>query len=73
MLVDPKMVDEALETNVSQAPRESLRNRELFDEDFKSESDKQVLEEEEYESDKVQIMEVCEEEYKKMWFYFWVI
>ncbi|CAH1417090.1 unnamed protein product [Lactuca virosa] len=60
--VDPKTVDEALETNVSQAPRESPKTRELFDEDFESESEEQVLEEDEYESDGVQIMEVCGED-----------
>ncbi|CAH1441575.1 unnamed protein product [Lactuca virosa] len=62
--VDPKTVDEALATDVSQAPRESPRTRELLDEDFesKSESEEQVWEEEEYKSDGVQIMEVCGEE-----------
>ncbi|CAH1443591.1 unnamed protein product [Lactuca virosa] len=58
--VDLKMVDDALATDVSQAPRESPRTKELLDEDFESESEseEQVLEEEEYESDGVQIMEV---------------
>ncbi|CAH1451464.1 unnamed protein product [Lactuca virosa] len=62
--VDPKTVDEALATDVSQAPRESPRTRELLDEDFESESEieEQVLEEEEYESDGVQIMKVCGED-----------
>nr|KAJ0214895.1 hypothetical protein LSAT_V11C300151660 [Lactuca sativa] len=60
--VDPKTVDEALETDVSQAPRESPKTRELFDEDFESESEEQVLEEDKYESDEVQIMEVCGED-----------
>ncbi|KAL7612819.1 hypothetical protein Lser_V15G05718 [Lactuca serriola] len=53
--------DEALATDVSQAPRESPKMRELFNEDFESESEEQVLEEDEYESDGVQIMEVCGE------------
>ncbi|CAI9263893.1 unnamed protein product [Lactuca saligna] len=60
--VDPKTVDETLETDVSQAPRESPKTSELFDEDFESESEDQVLEEYEYESDGVQIMEVCGED-----------
>ncbi|CAH1413962.1 unnamed protein product [Lactuca virosa] len=62
--VDPKMVDEALATDVIQAPRESSRTRELLDEDFESEneSEEQVLEEEEYDSDGVQIMELCGED-----------
>ncbi|XP_023759888.1 uncharacterized protein LOC111908296 [Lactuca sativa] len=62
--VHPKMVDEALATDVSQAPQESTRTRELLNEDFESESEseKQVLEEEEYESDGVQITEVCGED-----------
>ncbi|CAI9262388.1 unnamed protein product [Lactuca saligna] len=60
--VDPKTVDKALESDVSQAPRESPKTRELFDEDFKSESEEHVLEEGEYESDGVQIMEVCGED-----------
>ncbi|CAH1419480.1 unnamed protein product [Lactuca virosa] len=60
--VDPKTVDEALATDVSQAPRESPRTRELLDEDFESESEEQVLEEDKYESDVVQIMEVCGED-----------
>ncbi|CAH1453601.1 unnamed protein product [Lactuca virosa] len=51
--VDPKTIDEALATDVSQAPRESPKTRELFDEDFESESEEQVLEEDEYESDKL--------------------
>ncbi|XP_023735705.1 uncharacterized protein LOC111883608 [Lactuca sativa] len=60
--VDPKTVDEALATDVSQAPRESPKTRDLFDEDFESKSEEQVLEEDEYESDGVQIMEVCGED-----------
>ncbi|CAH1417111.1 unnamed protein product [Lactuca virosa] len=60
--VDSQTVDEALATDVSQAPRESPRMRELLDEDFESESKEKVLEEDEYESDGVQIMEVCGED-----------
>nr|KAJ0186945.1 hypothetical protein LSAT_V11C900459240 [Lactuca sativa] len=60
--VDPKTVYEALVTDVSQAPQESPKTRELFDEDFESESEEQVLEEDEYESDGVQIMEVSGED-----------
>ncbi|CAI9279721.1 unnamed protein product [Lactuca saligna] len=62
--VDPKTGDEALATDVSQAPREIPRTKELLDDDFESESEseEQVLEEEEYESDGVQIMEVCGED-----------
>ncbi|CAI9280156.1 unnamed protein product [Lactuca saligna] len=59
--VDPKMVDETLETDVSQEPRECPKTRQLFDKDLESESEDQVLEEDEYESDGVQIMEVCAE------------
>nr|KAJ0190165.1 hypothetical protein LSAT_V11C800433650 [Lactuca sativa] len=60
--VDPKMVNEDLGTDDNQAPRESPRTRELSDEDFESECEEQVLEEDEYESDGVQIMEVCGED-----------
>nr|KAJ0214004.1 hypothetical protein LSAT_V11C400196660 [Lactuca sativa] len=60
--VDPKTVDEALATAVSQAPRESQKTRELFVENFESKSEEQVLEQDEYESDGVQIMEVCGED-----------
>ena len=37
-------VDEALATDVSQTPQESPKTRELFNEDFESESEEQVLE-----------------------------
>nr|KAJ0203449.1 hypothetical protein LSAT_V11C500279590 [Lactuca sativa] len=60
--VDPKTVNEDLGTDDNQAPRESPRTRELYDEDFESEYEEQVLEEGEYESDGVQIMEVCGED-----------
>ncbi|XP_023747074.1 uncharacterized protein LOC111895205 [Lactuca sativa] len=54
---DPETVNEALATDDSEAPRESSRMRELFDEDFESESEEEVLEEDEYKFDGVQIME----------------
>ncbi|CAI9284671.1 unnamed protein product [Lactuca saligna] len=60
--VDPKTVNEDLGIDDNQAPRESPRTRELSDVDFESESEEQVLEEDEYESDGVKIMEVCEED-----------
>ncbi|CAI9278330.1 unnamed protein product [Lactuca saligna] len=60
--VDPKTVNEDLGTDDNQAPRESPRTRELSDEDFESECEEQVFEEDEYESDGVQIMEVCGED-----------
>ncbi|CAH1421342.1 unnamed protein product [Lactuca virosa] len=53
--------EKALATDVSQAPQESPKTRELFNEDFESESEEQVLEEDEYESDGAQIVEVCGE------------
>ncbi|CAI9284357.1 unnamed protein product [Lactuca saligna] len=59
---DPETVNEALATDDSEAPQESSRMRELSDEDFESESEEEVLEEDEYESDGVQIMEVCGED-----------
>ena len=55
------IVDDALATDVSQVPQESPKTRELFNEAFESESEEQVLEEDEYESDGIQIMEVCGE------------
>ncbi|CAI9287415.1 unnamed protein product [Lactuca saligna] len=58
----PETVNEALATDDIEAPRESLRMWELSDEDFESESEEEVLEEDEYESDGVQIMEVCGED-----------
>nr|KAJ0192106.1 hypothetical protein LSAT_V11C800397070 [Lactuca sativa] len=60
--VYPKTVDEVLETDVSQAPRESLKTRELFDKDFEFESAEQVLEEDKYDLDGVQIMELYGED-----------
>ncbi|CAH1427638.1 unnamed protein product [Lactuca virosa] len=59
--VDPKSImesaNEALGTNDNQAPRQNSTTRELFDEDFESENEKQVFEEGEYELDGVQILE----------------
>ena len=60
--VDPEMVNEDLGTDDNQAPRESQIARELSDEDFESECEEKVLEEDEYESNGVQIMEVCGED-----------
>ncbi|CAH1443704.1 unnamed protein product [Lactuca virosa] len=63
--VDPESVmeaiDEALETNDNQVPRKSSTTRELYDEDFKSENEEQVFEEDEYESDGVKIVEELED------------
>ncbi|CAI9261482.1 unnamed protein product [Lactuca saligna] len=55
--VDPKTVNKDLGIDDNQAPRESPRTREPSDGDFKSESEEQVLEEDEYEFDEVQILE----------------
>ncbi|CAH1427290.1 unnamed protein product [Lactuca virosa] len=59
--VDPESVmeaiDEALKTNDNQVPRKSSTTRELYDEDFESENEEQVFEEDEYESDGVKIVE----------------
>ncbi|CAH1421395.1 unnamed protein product [Lactuca virosa] len=60
--VDPETVNQDLGTDDNQAPRESPRTGELSDEDFESECEEKVLEEDEYESDGVQIMEVCGED-----------
>ncbi|CAI9290226.1 unnamed protein product [Lactuca saligna] len=60
-MIPRPQIDEALATNVTQAPRESPKTRELFNEDFEFESEEQVLEEDEYDLDGVQIMEVCGE------------
>nr|KAJ0221475.1 hypothetical protein LSAT_V11C200051850 [Lactuca sativa] len=68
--VDPEMVNEDLGTIDYQAPRESPRTSELYDEDFKSWSEEKMLEEDEYESDEVQIMEVCGEDYEIICFIF---
>ncbi|PWA96007.1 hypothetical protein CTI12_AA029710 [Artemisia annua] len=56
-------VGEAMETDEYPQPRQSSRTatqtapRELFDDDFKSESEEEVYEEGEYESDGMNIME----------------
>nr|KAJ0217699.1 hypothetical protein LSAT_V11C300109300 [Lactuca sativa] len=59
--VDPESImesiDEALGTNDNQASCQNSTTRELFDEDFESESEERVFEEGEYESDGVQILE----------------
>ncbi|CAI9283954.1 unnamed protein product [Lactuca saligna] len=60
--LDPETVNEDLGTNDNQAPRESPRRRELSDENFESECEEEMLEEDKYESDGVQIMEVCGED-----------
>ncbi|CAH1437378.1 unnamed protein product [Lactuca virosa] len=52
-----ELIDEALGTNDNQESRQNSTTRELFDEDFKSESEEQVFEEGEYESYGVQILE----------------
>ncbi|CAH1432877.1 unnamed protein product [Lactuca virosa] len=63
--VDPESVmeaiDEALKTNDNQVPRKSSTTRELYDEDFESENEEQVFEEDEYESDGVKIAEELED------------
>ncbi|CAH1431958.1 unnamed protein product [Lactuca virosa] len=63
--VDPESVmeaiDEALATNDNQVPRKSSTTRELYDEDFESENEEQVFEEDEYESDGVKIVEELED------------
>ncbi|CAI9301632.1 unnamed protein product [Lactuca saligna] len=59
--VDPESnmesIGEALGTNDNQVSHQNSTTRELFDEDFESESEEQVFEEGEYESDGVQILE----------------
>ncbi|CAH1446146.1 unnamed protein product [Lactuca virosa] len=63
--VDPESVmeeiDEARGTNNNQVRRKSSTPRELFDEDFKSDNEEQMFEEDEYESDGVQIVEELED------------
>ncbi|CAH1426074.1 unnamed protein product [Lactuca virosa] len=63
--VDPESVmeaiDETLGTNNNQVPRKSSTPRELFDEDFESDNEEQLFEEDEYESDGVQIVEELED------------
>ncbi|XP_023741997.1 uncharacterized protein LOC111890071 [Lactuca sativa] len=63
--VDPEPVmetiDEALKTNDNQVPCKSSTTRELYDEDFESENEEQVFEEDEYESDGVKIVEELED------------
>ncbi|CAH1427692.1 unnamed protein product [Lactuca virosa] len=63
--VDPETVmeaiDEALGTNNNQVPRKSSTLRELFDEDFKSDNEEQMFEEDEYDSGGVKIVEEIED------------
>ncbi|XP_023761629.1 uncharacterized protein LOC111910069 [Lactuca sativa] len=63
--VDPESVmeaiDEALGTNNNQVPRKSSTPRELFDEDFESDNEEQMFEEDEYELDGVKIVEELED------------
>ncbi|CAI9274424.1 unnamed protein product [Lactuca saligna] len=54
-------IDEALGTNNNQVPRKSSTPRELFDEDFDSDNEEQMFEEDEYESDGVKIVEELED------------
>ncbi|XP_023770370.1 uncharacterized protein LOC111918993 [Lactuca sativa] len=63
--VDPESlmeaIDEALGTNNNQVPHKSSTPRELFDEDFESDNEEQMFEEDEYESDGVKIVEELED------------
>ncbi|CAI9265748.1 unnamed protein product [Lactuca saligna] len=63
--VDPESVmeaiDEALGTNNNQVTRKSSTPRELFDEDFESDNEEQMFEEDEYELDGVKIVEELED------------
>ncbi|CAI9288924.1 unnamed protein product [Lactuca saligna] len=63
--VDPEPVmekiDEALKTNNNQVPRKSSTTTKLYNEDFESENDEQVFEEDEYESNGVKIVEELED------------
>ncbi|CAH1413871.1 unnamed protein product [Lactuca virosa] len=54
-------IDEALGNNNNQVPCKSSTPRELFDEDFESDNEEQMFEEDEYESDGVQIVEELED------------
>nr|KAJ0192639.1 hypothetical protein LSAT_V11C800420980 [Lactuca sativa] len=63
--VDPKSmmeaIDETLGTNNNQVPCKSSTPRELFDEDFESNNEEQMFEEDEYESPGGQIVEELED------------
>ncbi|XP_023731318.1 uncharacterized protein LOC111879069 [Lactuca sativa] len=63
--VDPESLmeatNEALGTNNNQVPHKSSTPRELFDEDFESDNEEQMFEEDEFESDRVQIVEELED------------
>ncbi|CAI9270467.1 unnamed protein product [Lactuca saligna] len=54
-------IDEAPNTNDNQVPHKSSTTREFYNEDFESENEEQVFEEDEYESDGVKIVEELED------------